>query len=365
MEDRPPHSIRAALPGGPRDERARMGRISGGLWIVGALVGIVGTFLPGASHGDTAWVLAISGLVLAYGIGSVAGWIPWERASLRALAIGMVVTIPVVGVAIYMTGGSISYIQPLLPCSLLYAALFFPAPWAWPLAIELIVVAAAPLLYDEQAVENAYVPRYLALAAGFLAITWVMVSLKQRLVQAEARQRQIANRDPLTGIANRRAFDTALRRELEARMARRGRRKGDEEPLALLIFDLDDFKAINDEHGHPAGDAVLRQTAERARGVLRSTDLLARIGGDEFAVLAPGARGEVAERLGKAIRTAVALGEPDSPSPAPMASIGLAVFPEDGEDFETLMRAADQRLLRLKSNGNHFSGRGSDSLRLI
>ena len=126
-----------------------MGRISGGLWIVGALVGIVGTFLPGASHGDTAWVLALSGLVLAYGIGSVTGLIPWERASMRALAIGMVVTVPVVGLAIYLTGGSISYIQPLLPCSLLYAALFFPARWAWPLSIELILVAGAPLLYDD------------------------------------------------------------------------------------------------------------------------------------------------------------------------------------------------------------------------
>ena len=69
----------------------------------------------------------LGALVLAYGIGSVTGLIPWERASLQALAIGMVVTVPVVGLAIYMTGGSISYIEPLLACSLLYAALFFPA----------------------------------------------------------------------------------------------------------------------------------------------------------------------------------------------------------------------------------------------
>ena len=205
----------------------------------------------------------------------------------------------------------------------------------------------------------------MALVAGFLAVTWVMVSLKNRLVQAEAHQRQIANHDPLTGIANRRAFDAALRRELAARVASRGRRRGDEEPLALLIVDLDDFKAINDDHGHPTGDAVLRQTAERARGVLRSTDLLARIGGDEFAVIAPGAHGEGAERLGEAIRTAVALDAPDAALPSPNASVGLAVFPEDGEDFETLMRTADQRLLRLKSNGSHFSSRGQGTLRLI
>jgi diguanylate cyclase (GGDEF)-like protein len=355
----------AAAPAEPHDERARMGRISGGLWVVGALVGIVGTFLPGASHGNTAWVLVIAALVLAYGIGSVTGAIPWERASMRALAIGMAATIPVVGLAIYMTGGAISYVQPLLPCSLLYAALFFPARWAWPLSIELIVVAGAPLLYDDRAVETAYVPRYLALVAGFLAVTWVMVSLKSRLVRAEAQQRQIANRDPLTGIANRRAFDAALRRELEKRGASRGRRDGDVEPLALLIVDLDDFKTINDDHGHQIGDAVLRQTAERARGVLRSTDLLARIGGDEFAVIAPGAHGDGAERLAEAIRTAVAAGDSKSRVPSPNASVGLAVYPDDGEEFETLLHSADQRLLRRKSNGSHFSTRGHGTLRLI
>ena len=201
-----------SVPVERHDERARMGRISGGLWMVGALVGIVGTFLPGAYHGDAAWVLVSPSWCFAYGLGSVTGLIPWERASMQALAIGMVATIPVVGLAIYMTGGSISYIEPLLVCSLLYAALFFPARWAWPLSIELVLVAGAPLLYDDSAIDTAFVPRYLALAAGFLAVTWVMVGLKKRLVEAEARQREIANRDPLTGIANRRAFDAVLRR---------------------------------------------------------------------------------------------------------------------------------------------------------
>jgi diguanylate cyclase (GGDEF)-like protein len=364
MEGRSSHLPFETAPVESTNERARMGRISGGLWVVGALVGIVGTFLPGASHGDVLWVLVIAGLVLAYGIGSVTGLIPWERASMQALAIGMAVTVPVVGLAIYMTGGSISYIQPLLPCSLLYAALFFPPRWAWPLSIELILVAGAPLLYDDRAVETAYIPRYMALVAGFLAVTWVMVSLKNRLVRAEAHQRQIANLDPLTGIANRRAFDAALRGQLAAR-ASRGRRQGDAEPLALLIVDLDDFKTINDDHGHPIGDAVLRQTAERARGVLRSTDLFARIGGDEFAVIAPGAHGDGAGRLAEAIRTAIAIDDPSSRVPSPNASVGLALYPEDGREFEELMRAADQRLLRLKGNGNHFSVRGRGTLRLI
>jgi diguanylate cyclase (GGDEF)-like protein len=345
-----------------------MGRISGWLWIVGAAVGIVGTVLPGADHEDVVWVLLLSGLVLAYGIGSVTGIIPWERASMRTLAISMVVTVPVVGLAIYLTGGSISYIEPLLICSLLYAALFFPARWAWPLSIELVVVASAPLFYEDGATTAAFPSRYLALAAAFLALTRVMVGLKRRLVDAEARQREIANIDPLTGIANRRAFDSALRRELAARTdPDGGRRQGDDEPFALLVFDLDDFKSINDDYGHPVGDAVLRQTAERARKVLRSTDHLARIGGDEFAVIAPGSQGEGAARMGEAIAEAIAERDPDGRAPAPHASLGLAVFPGDGESFEALLRCADQRLLRVKGRGDHYSQRGRDAntLRLI
>ena len=335
-------------------EHGRMGRIAGALWIVGALVGIGGAFLPGAAHEDMLWVVGLSLFVLVYGVGSVTGLIPWERASLRTLAIGMVLTVPVVGVSLYLTGASISYVEPLLVCSLLYAAFFFPARWAWPLTIELLLVAGTPLLYDEQAIEHAYLPRYVALSAGFLAVTAVMVRVKRRLVEAEARQRAIANRDSLTGVANRRAFDSTLRRELIARTTPTGgRREADDKPLALFILDLDDFKSINDTHGHQVGDDVLRAVAERAAGVLRTTDTLARIGGDEFAVIAPGAHGEGARRLGEAVRTAVSAGEPGAATPSPRASVGWAVFPEDGESFEALMRSADQRLLELK----HGNGR--------
>jgi diguanylate cyclase (GGDEF)-like protein len=325
-----------------------MGRISGGLWIVGALVGVTGALLPGSSHQSLVWVFGLSALVFAYGAGSVTGLIPWQRASLTALAIGMVVTVPVVGLGVYLSGGAISYVEPLLVCSLLYAAFFFPPRWAWPLSIELVLVAGAPLLYDDHAVGYAFPSRYMALAAGFLAVTLVVVGLKRRLVEAEARQRDMANRDPLTGIGNRRAFDATLHRELAARVSPNGKRDTDLAPLTLMILDLDDFKAINDHYGHQVGDAVLCTAAERAREVLRSTDTLARIGGDEFAVIAPGARGEGARRMAEAIRAAVSAG---GPGPTPHASIGWAVFPEDGDGFEELMRSADRRLLRLKGNG--------------
>ena len=127
-----------------------MGRISGWLWIVGALVGIGGAFLPGSQHVGIGWIVGLSIAILLYGIGSVTNLIPWNRASMGALAFGMALTIPVAGLALYLTGGSLSYIEPLLLCSLLYAGFFFPPRWAWPLVAELVLVAGTPLLYDPE-----------------------------------------------------------------------------------------------------------------------------------------------------------------------------------------------------------------------
>jgi diguanylate cyclase (GGDEF)-like protein len=334
------------------EERARMGRISGVLWILAAIIGVAGCFLPGAQHVGIGWVVALSAVIFAYGVASATGWLAWDRASMKALGIGMVVTIPVVGLAIYVTGGAVSFVQPLLVTLLLYAAFFFPARWAWPLAVELILVAGTPLLYDPNAIDDAFLPRYVALVAGFLSATWVLVGLRSRLLEAELRQRDIAYRDALTGVANRRQFDAVCQRELARRALKPGdRRDADRSPLALLLLDLDDLKGINDNHGHPVGDAVLRQVAERAESILRSTDTLARIGGDEFAVIAPGAHGEGARLMGEAVRSAIGTHYSDSGTPAPSASVGWAVFPEDGEDVETLIRAADQRMLESKRRG--------------
>ncbi|HVW47460.1 MAG TPA: GGDEF domain-containing protein [Solirubrobacterales bacterium] len=346
------------------DERARMGRISGVLWMLSALVGMFGILLPGSHHVATPIVVAVGVVVFLYGLGSVTGWIPWEKATIDQLAIGMVLTIPVAGTAIYLTGGSLSYIEPLLVCPLLYAAFFFPERWAWPLSIELILVAGAPLLYDPNAIDNAFAPRYLALAVGFLASTWVMVGLKKRLIDAEQRQRDFANSDPLTGVGNRRFFDTTMKREVERRTRPFGRRGLDTSPLALLIVDLDDFKGVNDRYGHQVGDTVLQEAATHARSVLRSTDTLARIGGDEFAIIAPGAHGEGAERMAESVRDAVACAEPGEDIPSPRASVGWAVFPDDGQDFETLMRSADERLMRLKRVNWRDDGT-VDSARLV
>ncbi|HEX6781135.1 MAG TPA: GGDEF domain-containing protein [Solirubrobacterales bacterium] len=351
MPERPPaFSSMPAFAEAP-EERARMGRISGVLWIVAAVFGALGCYLPGAQHAEIGWVLVLSGVFLLYGLASAVGWLDWERASVAVLGVGMVVTIPFVGLAIYLTGGASSFAQPMLVPLLLYAAFFFPSRWAWPLSVELIVIAGTPLLYDPNAIDDAFLPSYVALVVGFLSATWVLVGVRERLLAAELRHRNIAYRDALTGVANRRQFDATLKRELSRRSIQAGHRGTDRSPLGLLLLDLDDLKGINDNHGHPVGDAVLRQVAERAQSILRSTDTLARIGGDEFAVIAPGAHGEGARLMGEAIRSAIGTHYSDSGTPAPSASVGWAIFPDDGEEVEALIRAADQRMLESKRRG--------------
>jgi diguanylate cyclase (GGDEF)-like protein len=172
--------------------------------------------------------------------------------------------------------------------------------------------------------------------------------LRDELEDANARLRELVVRDPLTGVFNRRQWDSHLARELER--CRRHQR-----PLAVLMLDLDHFKAINDRHGHAVGDQVLTAVAERLRRGIRGPDTVARYGGEEFSVLLPEACADeaciVAERLLATIRT---LEVPGAPGLAVRASAGVAAPPAGTpcpEDAEALMAAADRALYEAKRTG--------------
>lgn len=147
--------------------------------------------------------------------------------------------------------------------------------------------------------------------------------------------------DPLTGVANRRAFDAALDRLL----ARGG-------PACVAIIDLDHFKRVNDRHGHEAGDRVLIAFAELARGCLRDGDLVARLGGEEFGVLLPGADIGHARRVCERVRTKVGLTPIDVEGATVRVTVsaGLAAVTADATRAEVL-RAADEALYRAKEEG--------------
>jgi diguanylate cyclase (GGDEF)-like protein len=150
-----------------------------------------------------------------------------------------------------------------------------------------------------------------------------------------------ATTDPLTGVANRRSFSNSLETELK----RAGRTNA---PVTLVLIDLDGFKEINDTHGHPFGDGVLQTIAEKVRDSLRATDVIARVGGDEFAILLPAtARDSAATMIARARDEATA-----SVGGVPLTwSAGVATFPTDARDGTTLVECADAALYCAKAAG--------------
>jgi diguanylate cyclase (GGDEF)-like protein len=154
--------------------------------------------------------------------------------------------------------------------------------------------------------------------------------------------RQLADLDSLTNLHNRRYFHETLAREC-TRAHRYDRR------LALVIFDIDDFKAINDRIGHLAGDAVLAAVAERVQSVVRGADIACRVGGDEFAVILPESTLRDAEQLYRRVELAVA-SRPLGPFERVHLSAGLAELrPED--DAKIFFERADEALYRAKETG--------------
>ena len=154
--------------------------------------------------------------------------------------------------------------------------------------------------------------------------------------------RQLADLDALTGLHNRRFFHETLGREV-TRALRYDRR------LALIIFDIDDFKAINDRIGHLSGDAVLARVAERAKSVVRASDIACRVGGDEFAVILPETTLEDAEQLYRRLQFAVS-SRAASPADRIPVSAGVAELAA-GHDPVSFFERADEALYRAKKAG--------------
>jgi diguanylate cyclase (GGDEF)-like protein len=181
-----------------------------------------------------------------------------------------------------------------------------------------------------------------ALAGGGVAAAIVRTGLSFRAVRTIAEHRREARTDELTGLANRRAFNERLTEALEHRPAERR--------FALLVADLDDFKAVNDALGHHYGDELLRQVAPRLQQAVRAGDVVARIGGDEFAVLLGDADAElamsIAERVRAGFRRPFRLASRDL---VIAASVGIALVPDDGHEPVELLQHADLAMYEAKA----------------
>jgi diguanylate cyclase (GGDEF)-like protein len=160
-----------------------------------------------------------------------------------------------------------------------------------------------------------------------------------------------AHHDTLTGLLNRGSLYDQLGDEIV-----KAKRSGTS--VGVLYLDLDHFKAINDTHGHSAGDEVLREVSRRIGGNIRRSDLAARLGGDEFVVILPGVgEPEEATRVGESILSALA--EPIVFNDTRLragASLGISIFPDDGASPEALLNVADEAMYRAKTSAgaHHF-----------
>lgn len=170
------------------------------------------------------------------------------------------------------------------------------------------------------------------------------LTLERRLEQERERYQHLALHDPLTDLPNRRLFFDALSRAI-AQAERSGARVG------VLYIDLDNFKEINDNCGHDTGDEVLTSTAEKLRETIRKGDVAARIGGDEFGVILMDLRRnsagrEVADKVRRRLGGELETGGGKAVSVA--ASIGLAIYPEEGKSADELMKQADREMYDVK-----------------
>jgi diguanylate cyclase (GGDEF)-like protein/PAS domain S-box-containing protein len=157
-----------------------------------------------------------------------------------------------------------------------------------------------------------------------------------------------AQHDQLTGLPNRRFFETRLQHCIEAAQLT-------DSCLAVLYFDLDGFKLINDTHGHSLGDTLLKQCVQRVRGCVRETDILARMGGDEFTLIATGVDDRetaraIAEQVLSTLSESFII---DGHELSVTASLGISLFPFDGTNGNTLLRHADAAMYEAKREGKN------------
>ena len=312
------------------DDVPQMSRVLGVLYLSGGLLVLLSLAL---AHPEDSFVPGLFGIVAVGILGGTAGiiWARYTRAWMvhSVLAAGTFF----ICLADYFAGVGAGVYSAMFVWVVLMAASFFSrhaliAQVAW-----IMVCWGLTLLLLDGATGFSSMTRWvlggLVLIVAAAVMSEIVAGRRSTEVERERLQRELvhmAHHDHLTGVANRRLFEQELPRELA-----RARRLGTS--LCLLALDLDRFKAYNDEHGHVAGDRLLKATASAWSGVLRSADLLARVGGDEFVALLPDCMPEEAVRVSQRLTEGVPLGQ--------TCSTGIACW--DGrESSEALLGRADK-----------------------
>ena len=306
--------------------------LAGGLFVGGGIGAIAPDALHEPTHPATIYLLPLLAIVTG-----LACWAISRRAPFGWLHLMLVIATAEVALTVAFADRLFAAYYTFVA---IFAAYAFSDRRAIAAHVGLACLAAfAPIAYDFDEAREGLITALilvpsLVLAAGAVAF------LRERLEASERSYRELSELDPLTGVGNYRKLAQELDTELR-------RHKRYVHSMAVIAIDLDGFKAVNDQLGHLRGDEVLREVAAQLRGVVRAHDLVTRQGGDEFCILVPETGRPAAQELATRVTTSVASIDIDGRSLG--ASVGIAVFPDDGETAEELLSHADAQLRRAKS----------------
>lgn len=308
--------------------RTVIGRLAGLLFIVGALASIPANLLfRHPSVGLLNHVLVA--IALVSGLGCLLA--PWDRIPAWVFHGVPAVASAEVAVTVWAVGRHGPIYEWFFVLVAVFAAYAFERRRDLVLHMSIPTLAVClPLLYRSDSRDQ--IARMVVLISMLWVATAVVAHLREQMVARQRELADLARRDPLTGVGNRRL----LQERLDYELARHRRTRGE---FAILVLDLDGFKDVNDRSGHPAGDRLLAAVAHALAATVREADTIVRHGGDEFCILAPSTSRADADALADRIHTALAtietLGGPLT------ATIGCAVYPHDGPTGELLLAAAD------------------------
>ena len=339
-----PPGIALDEAGQPHVDWIAAARYGGTMFIGAGVLGLLSLALPNAENLVPLVAVAMSLAALVLGALSVLlqrRLAPAGVYLLSALAVGCISVFAIYGHR-EMTADSILPAIGFYLWLVLFAGYFFPKRAAAP---AIVVTGGAATYVVVAGGLDISVGTWFVMLSAFCLAGFVVSSLRLRITRLLSILARAARLDPLTGVLNRGGFDERFTQEL-ARASR------NDEKVTLLVADIDRFKQINDRFGHAAGDAVLEQVARIFADAIRTPDVVARLGGEEFGVLLPQATREDGVMIAERIRNQIARMEPSDPGPIALTvSVGVATFPDDGTCRDSLFRLADAAVYAAKDLG--------------
>src|SRR3954467_5111564 len=315
-------------------------RAQGGFFVFGGVLALASLLLPHSSHVID---VGIAGLGASACLSGLVMLLMPQIMPPQLLTYVLLCGSVLISFGIYFTQSTGSVY------ALLYVWVGFQAAYFFPRRHVIGHVAVTGITYAlalDSVPGSDRAQRWLLLFGVVLLIALMAATLRERVNRLIARLADAARTDPLTGLLNRRGLQELM--EVETERALRSSR-----PLSIVVGDLDHFKHLNDRSGHAAGDLALRRFGEIAESASRRIDAVARIGGEEVALLLPATEQHAAYLLAERLRRAVK--EPSADGELPSVSFGVASFPSHAADAEALMHAADQALYAAKAMGRDRS----------